>query len=163
ELYRVKTRLVLPETPKPPLLVAALGPDMLRLCGRLADGTVISMGGLAYIRDFAVPIMSAAAAKAGRPRPRIVAGLPVTLTRDVRTVLSGRQSQCRPSACPDHRQSLPGNHRTASPCHGRPMLIRVDGLTRDQHERPGPPALDLNAQQPGDGGDSVAWINWLEI
>src|SRR5205809_738853 len=33
----------------PPILVAALGPQMLRLTGRLADGTAVWMGGQRYL------------------------------------------------------------------------------------------------------------------
>src|SRR5579884_2832531 len=40
ELYRVNSAINTYGAPKPPILVAALGPDMLRLCGRLADGTL---------------------------------------------------------------------------------------------------------------------------
>src|SRR5205085_1973270 len=47
------------------------------------DGTATWMGGITYLRDFAVPTITAAAAKAGRPAPRIVAGLPVAVTTDV--------------------------------------------------------------------------------
>jgi alkanesulfonate monooxygenase SsuD/methylene tetrahydromethanopterin reductase-like flavin-dependent oxidoreductase (luciferase family) len=64
------------------VLVAALGPAMLRLCGRLADGTATWMGGLAYLRDLAVPTIVEAAASAGRTSPRIVAGIPVCVTDD---------------------------------------------------------------------------------
>lgn len=82
EMYRVNARVAVAGAAKPPVLVAALGPDMLRLCGRLADGTVTWMGGIDYLRDIAVPTMSAAAAKAGRPAPRFVAMVPVLLTDD---------------------------------------------------------------------------------
>jgi 5,10-methylenetetrahydromethanopterin reductase len=82
EHYRVAAQLSVPGATKPVVLVAALGPEMLWLTGRLADGTAVWMGGLAYLRDFAVPAITAAAAKAGRPAPRIVAGLPVCVTDD---------------------------------------------------------------------------------
>lgn len=82
ELYRVSAQLSIPDAPKPPVLVAALGPAMLRLAGRLADGTATWMGGLVYLRDVAVPTIRAAAAEAGRPAPRVVAGLPVCVTDD---------------------------------------------------------------------------------
>jgi alkanesulfonate monooxygenase SsuD/methylene tetrahydromethanopterin reductase-like flavin-dependent oxidoreductase (luciferase family) len=81
-MYSVTAQFNVPGASKPPVLVAALGPDMLRLCGRLADGTATWMGGLAYLRDMAVPTITAAAAQAGRPAPRIVAGLPVCVTDD---------------------------------------------------------------------------------
>ncbi len=81
ELYRVHSQVSL-KAPKPPVLVAALGPDMLRLCGRLADGTVTWMGGVNFLRDVAVPTMSEAAAKAGKPAPRFVAMVPIVLSSD---------------------------------------------------------------------------------
>ncbi|MGE0544717.1 MAG: TIGR03564 family F420-dependent LLM class oxidoreductase [Dehalococcoidia bacterium] len=83
EHYRVAAQLTIPGATKPPVLVAALGPDMLRLCGRLADGTATWMGGITYLRDVAVPTITAAADRAGRSAPRIVAGLPICVTNDV--------------------------------------------------------------------------------
>ncbi len=82
ELYRVKAQVTVGSAPPPPVLVAALGPAMLRLCGRLADGTITWMGGIDYLRDVAVPTMSAAAEAAGRPAPRFVAMVPVLLSDD---------------------------------------------------------------------------------
>ncbi len=81
--YTVKAQLNVVDARRPPVLVAALGPAMLRLCGRLADGTVTWMGGIDYLRDVAVPTMSAAAEAAGRPTPRFVAMVPVLLSDDV--------------------------------------------------------------------------------
>jgi alkanesulfonate monooxygenase SsuD/methylene tetrahydromethanopterin reductase-like flavin-dependent oxidoreductase (luciferase family) len=84
EEFRVSNfQLSLAGTKAPPVLVAALGPDMLKLCGRMADGTVTWMGGIEYLRDVAAPAMSEAAAKAGRAAPRIVAMVPVLLSKDV--------------------------------------------------------------------------------
>ncbi len=80
--YRVKAQVTVANAQKPPVLVAALGPAMLRLCGRLSDGTITWMGGLDYLRELAVPTMSEAAAGAGRPSPRFVAMVPVLLTDD---------------------------------------------------------------------------------
>ena len=73
-------QLTLPGANPPPVLVAALGPQMLKLTGRMADGTAVWMGGARYIAEHAVPTISAAAEAAGRPAPRIVAGLPVCVT-----------------------------------------------------------------------------------
>jgi len=68
--------------PRPaPVLVAALGPIMLRLAGERADGTVLWMADERAIADHVVPRITKAAAEAGRPAPRIVAGLPVCLCR----------------------------------------------------------------------------------
>ena len=69
-------------TPPPGLVVAALGPRMLDLAGRLTDGTVTWMTGVATLGRQVVPRITAAAEAAGRPRPRIVAGLPVCVTDD---------------------------------------------------------------------------------
>jgi len=82
ELYRVAAQIQVAGATRPPVLVAALGPAMLRLCGRLAEGTVTWMGGPVYLRDVAIPTITAAAEAAGRPAPRIVAGLPVCVTDD---------------------------------------------------------------------------------
>lgn len=64
----------------PRIIVAALAPQMLRLAGRLGDGTIIFLGGIRYVKEVAVPVISEAAKKAGRPAPRIVAGAPVLVT-----------------------------------------------------------------------------------
>jgi 5,10-methylenetetrahydromethanopterin reductase len=64
----------------PKIVVAALAPQMLRLAGRLADGTVVFLGGPRYVREVVVPEISEAAKRAGRPAPRIIAGAPVLVT-----------------------------------------------------------------------------------
>ena len=66
----------------PPVLVAALGPQMLKLAGRRADGTVLWMVGPKTLGDHVVPTISRAAEAAGRPAPQIVVGLPVSVTSD---------------------------------------------------------------------------------
>ncbi|MFE6922005.1 LLM class F420-dependent oxidoreductase [Nocardia sp. NPDC057663] len=62
-----------------PVLVAALGPVMLRIAGERADGTVLWMADERAIAEHVVPRITKAAADAGRPAPRVVAGLPVCL------------------------------------------------------------------------------------
>ncbi|MEV5834941.1 LLM class F420-dependent oxidoreductase [Nocardia sp. NPDC052112] len=62
-----------------PLLIAALGPVMLRIAGEQADGTILWMADERAVADHVVPKITKAAAEAGRPAPRIVAGLPVCL------------------------------------------------------------------------------------
>ena len=66
----------------PPVLVAALGPTMLRLAGELADGTVTWMTGPATLASHIVPSIAKAATDAGRPAPRVAVGLPVGVTTD---------------------------------------------------------------------------------
>ncbi|MFG1949016.1 LLM class F420-dependent oxidoreductase [Nonomuraea sp. NPDC048826] len=65
-----------------PVLVAALGPRMLKLAGALADGTVLWMTGRKTVAEHIAPTINAAAEAAGRPRPRVVCTLPVCVTDD---------------------------------------------------------------------------------
>jgi alkanesulfonate monooxygenase SsuD/methylene tetrahydromethanopterin reductase-like flavin-dependent oxidoreductase (luciferase family) len=64
------------------VLLSALGPRLLRVAGELADGTVLWMAPPAAIEHHIAPKVCAAAAAAGRPAPRIVAGLPVAVHDD---------------------------------------------------------------------------------
>jgi 5,10-methylenetetrahydromethanopterin reductase len=82
EEYRVQVALQVPGTAPVPVLVAALGPAMLRLAGHLAAGTITWMTGPRTLADHTVPTLRAAAEEAGRPAPRVVAGLPIALVRD---------------------------------------------------------------------------------
>jgi F420-dependent oxidoreductase-like protein len=66
----------------PSVVVAALGTQMLKLAGRLADGTALWMVGPKTIADHIVPTITKAAEAAGRPTPRVVVGLPVSVTSD---------------------------------------------------------------------------------
>jgi 5,10-methylenetetrahydromethanopterin reductase len=61
------------------VLVAALGPVMLQIAGELADGTVLWMADERAIGDHIAPRITKAADNAGRPAPRIIAGIPVCL------------------------------------------------------------------------------------
>jgi 5,10-methylenetetrahydromethanopterin reductase len=65
-----------------PLLLAALAPQMLKLAGTRADGTILWMTGPATVRDYIVPAITAAARDAGRAAPRVVCILPVCVTDD---------------------------------------------------------------------------------
>ncbi|NDU71562.1 TIGR03564 family F420-dependent LLM class oxidoreductase [Actinomadura sp. DSM 109109] len=66
-----------------PLLLAALGPKMLKLAAERADGTVLWMTGPVTVREHIVPTITAAAEAAGRDAPRVVCALPVCVTGDV--------------------------------------------------------------------------------
>jgi len=82
ETMRAQIGLSTPRPRRVPVLLAALAPQMLRLAGQRADGTVLWMTGPATIRDYIVPTISEAAAAAGRPSPRVVCLLPVCVTDD---------------------------------------------------------------------------------
>jgi F420-dependent oxidoreductase-like protein len=65
------------------VLVAALAPRLLRVAGAVADGTILWMANDRAIESHVAPRIGKAAADAGRPSPRIVAGLPVAVHDDV--------------------------------------------------------------------------------
>ena len=75
-----------------PILVAALGPALLRVAGELADGTLTWMAAPEVIGERIAPSITAAAEAAGRPRPRIGVGLPVSVTNDVERALERADS-----------------------------------------------------------------------
>ena len=83
EQLTAKLALEMPGAEAVPLLVAALGPAMLKLAGTYADGTTTWMTGPRTIEEHIVPTISAASSAAGKPAPRIVCGLPICLTDDV--------------------------------------------------------------------------------
>ncbi len=65
-----------------PVLVSALGPRLLRVAGEHTAGTILWMANARSISDHVAPRIRKAAAAAGRPEPRIVAGLPVAVHDD---------------------------------------------------------------------------------
>ena len=84
--YRVDTSFAGLErmgTTPPDVMIAALGPRMLRLAGAMTAGTITWMSGHATIGSHIAPILTKSAAEAGRGAPRIVAGVPVAVTDDI--------------------------------------------------------------------------------
>ncbi len=71
------------DAPPPQVILAALGPRTIELAGREADGVVTWMVGPKTFRDFLLPRLLASAERAGRPRPRVVVGVPVCVTDDL--------------------------------------------------------------------------------
>jgi F420-dependent oxidoreductase-like protein len=79
EFFRVHNPLDITEVTPTPVLLAALGPRMLQLCGERTDGTILWMADERAIATHVVPNLVRAAEGVGRPAPRIVAGVPVCL------------------------------------------------------------------------------------
>jgi F420-dependent oxidoreductase-like protein len=79
ETFRVHNPLDISDLGPTPILLAALGPVMLRVAGEHAAGTILWMADERAIGDHIVPRITKAAEEAGRPAPRVVAGIPVTL------------------------------------------------------------------------------------
>lgn len=82
ELFRVHNPLDITDLPPTPVLIAALGPLMLRLAGERTDGTILWMADERAIATHVVPHITGAAESAGRPAPRVVAGIPLCLCGD---------------------------------------------------------------------------------
>ena len=80
ELFTVRARVTSTDGLPVPVLLAGLGPKMLALAGTLAAGTITWLVGARTLRDHVVPRIREAAARSGRPAPRIVVGLPLALT-----------------------------------------------------------------------------------
>lgn len=78
--FRVHSPVDVADVAPVPVLLAALGPVMLRIAGERADGTVLWMADERAIGEHVAPRITEAAA--GRPAPRIVAGVPVALCGD---------------------------------------------------------------------------------
>ena len=83
QLFNVNVQLTVPGASPVPVVVAALGPKMLENAGRLADGTCTWMTGPETLGNYVIPTINKAAKEAGKPKPRIVASLPIVLTNDV--------------------------------------------------------------------------------
>ncbi len=83
--YRVHSPLDVIDATPLPILIAALAPVMLRIAGELTSGTILWMADERAIGDHVVPRITKVASAAGRPAPRVVAGVPVALcaNRDV--------------------------------------------------------------------------------
>ncbi|MEU9297566.1 LLM class F420-dependent oxidoreductase [Streptomyces sp. NPDC048266] len=69
-----------------PLLVAAMGPQALRVSGELADGILPYLAGPRALAEHIVPALVASAEAAGRPAPRVVALVHGVVTDDVERV-----------------------------------------------------------------------------
>jgi F420-dependent oxidoreductase-like protein len=81
EHYRVAgVQLTVPGAERLPVVVAALGPAMLKIAGELADGTNTWMVGPKTMAGHIIPKLTEGAAAAGRGAPRVVGGYPVILT-----------------------------------------------------------------------------------
>lgn len=85
QYLRVKTQVV--GTARVPIYTSALRPNAFRLAGEIADGAISWMCPAEYLLAQALPALEAGAERANRPRPRLVAHVPVVLTTDRATML----------------------------------------------------------------------------
>lgn len=83
EFYSAHGPLWTGSAPRPvPILLAAVQPRMFELAGEIADGAIAAWCPLGYLSGIALPRMRAAAEKAGRPAPRLIASLDVVFHPD---------------------------------------------------------------------------------
>lgn len=82
EQFKIHNPLDVTDLSPMPVLLAALGPMMLRLAGERTSGTILWMADERAIATHVVPNITGAAQAANRPAPRIVAGIPICLCRD---------------------------------------------------------------------------------
>ncbi len=76
---RAKLDITAPNTP---ILLAALGPRMLRFAGERVEGTTLGQCGPRTIATYVLPHLDAGAAAAGRERPRVMALVRICVTED---------------------------------------------------------------------------------
>jgi alkanesulfonate monooxygenase SsuD/methylene tetrahydromethanopterin reductase-like flavin-dependent oxidoreductase (luciferase family) len=76
---RAKLDIAAPDTP---ILLAALGPRMLRFAGERVEGTTLGQCGPRTIANYVLPHLDAGAEAAGRERPRVMALVRVCVTED---------------------------------------------------------------------------------
>jgi 5,10-methylenetetrahydromethanopterin reductase len=99
------------KAPDTPILLAALGPKMLELAGRVVQGTTVGQCGPKTIASYVAPTIRAAAEAAGRPEPRIMALIRICVTDDVESALAlGRETSARYRMVPSYEavQDLEG-------------------------------------------------------
>jgi len=82
ELFRVHNPMDITDIVSTSVMIAALGPMMLRLAGERADGTILWLADERAIGSHVAPTINSAAEGAGRRPPRIVAGVPICLCGD---------------------------------------------------------------------------------
>jgi F420-dependent oxidoreductase-like protein len=82
ETVTAKVGLSVPGASPVPVLVAALGPKMLRLAAERTAGTVTWMTGPRTLAEHTVPTITTAAEAAGTGDMRVVGALPVAVTDD---------------------------------------------------------------------------------
>jgi F420-dependent oxidoreductase-like protein len=105
--------------PAPTVLLAALGPAMLRLAGELTDGTVTVWSGPELVGEHIVPGLVRAAEAAARPAPRVVATTIASVTRRPEQIRGGLAGFVAPaSGFASYQrlldlQGLPGLEHTA--------------------------------------------------
>lgn len=95
------------EGPACRVVLAAHGPRMVELAGRVAAGAITWMTGPKTIRDFTVPTIREAAEAAGRSAPDVFVSLPVCVTDDIEGArLRATELLAKSEQAPAHKKML---------------------------------------------------------
>ncbi len=86
DIWGYEGAAVRPTAATPKVMIAALGPQMLKIAGQRTDGTILWCVGPTTLARQIVPMINDAADAAGRPEPRVVCSLPVCVTDDAAPV-----------------------------------------------------------------------------
>ncbi len=89
--YTVKAKLS--RTPRTPILISALREGAFHLAGEISDGAISWLCPVSYLLDKALPALRTGAAQSGRPRPPLVAHVPVAFSQDRQAVLAAGHQQ----------------------------------------------------------------------
>jgi alkanesulfonate monooxygenase SsuD/methylene tetrahydromethanopterin reductase-like flavin-dependent oxidoreductase (luciferase family) len=81
EFFRVHGELASPPVPVP-IAVSALRAGMFRLAGEISDGAIAAWCPVPYLLGTALPELARGAQKAGRPRPPLIANVPIVWSSD---------------------------------------------------------------------------------
>src|SRR5215212_3304917 len=86
-------RAKLNQTPRLPILIAALGEQAYRLAGTVSDGAISWNSPPSYLRDVALPALRAGAIGAGRQTPPLIAHIWVALSNDKKAVVTAAKRE----------------------------------------------------------------------
>ena len=130
EHFRVNIPVVAPLPQPVSVMVSALAPRLLRVAGEMTDGTILWMANARSIETHVAPRINAAAAAAGRPTPRIVAGLPVAVHDDVTAARdTAAKSFANYGVLPNYRRILDIG---GAPGHGDAAIVGDEAAVTDQ-------------------------------
>jgi F420-dependent oxidoreductase-like protein len=79
--FKIRTKLVIPDAGPVSVLLAALGPRMLEVAGRIADGAITFLASPRYLETSVAPTLWRAAEGHHRRRPRMVVAVQVGITK----------------------------------------------------------------------------------
>ena len=103
--YHAEARI--PSPTQVQVLASALRPRAFRLCGELTDGAISWMCPVPYLREVAIPAMEEGAASARRPRPSLIAHIPIVVCEDWDLVMESAQRRfSRQQRMPYYRRML---------------------------------------------------------